>query len=238
MTSKFKYKRILLKLSGEVLGGQTESGIDFKFINKLVAEIKSLSKKGLEMAIVIGGGNFWRYRDFKDSNLERVHSDYLGMLATIINSVALQDELRAQKVKAVALSAVSVRKLLEDYSWRKAIDLLDNGEIVICAGGTGNPFCSTDTAAVLRAGELACDLIVKATNVDYVYDKDPHKFKNAKPYKTVSYDEVLTNSLGIMDLGAVAMAKDAQVPIAIFNLNKPQNLLEIVQGKNVGTIIS
>ena len=112
------------------MGGKTESGIDFKFINKLVAEIKSLSKKGLEMAIVIGGGNFWRYRDFKDSNLERVHSDYMGMLATIINSVALQDELRAEKVKAVALSAVSVRKLLEDYSWRKATDLLDEGEIV------------------------------------------------------------------------------------------------------------
>lgn len=220
------------------MGGHSDSGIDFKFIGKLADQIKSLSKAGLEIAIVIGGGNFWRYRDFKDSNLERVHSDYLGMLATIINSVALQDELRARKVDALALSAISVKKLLDDYSLRTAREYLAEGKVLICAGGTGNPFCSTDTAAALRAGELECDLIVKATNVDYVYDKDPNKFSNAKPFKKISYNEVLSKSLGIMDLGAIAMAEDAKVPIAIFNLNKPQNLLEIVHGKNVGTIIS
>lgn len=190
MATKLKYKRVLLKLSGEVLGGENENGIDFKFLGKLAQEIKQIKKSGAEIAIVIGGGNYWRYRDFKDANLDRVNSDYLGMLATVINSVAMQDELRAAGVRASVLTAFNMDKLAETFSARRAQELLKAGEVVICAGGTGNPFCTTDSAAALRAGELRCDLILKATNVDYAYDKDPRKHKDAKPFKKISYDEV------------------------------------------------
>ncbi len=233
-----KYKRILLKLSGEVLGGTTGEEIDFKFMAKLVAEIKKLVAKKVQVAVVIGGGNFWRYRDFKDSNLDRVNSDYLGMLATIINSIALQDELRAAAVKAQAMSALPVSGVVETFNSSVGRKLLSEGQVVICAGGTGNPYCTTDMAAALRAGELNCNLIVKATNVDYAYDKDPKKFKDAKPLRDVSYDEVLARRLGVMDLAAVATAKETGVPIVIFNLNHPQNLLEILKGKKIGTRVS
>ncbi len=232
-----KYKRILLKLSGEVLGGKTGEEIDFEFVGTLVREIKKLVAKKVQVAVVIGGGNFWRYRDFKDSNLDRVNSDYLGMIATIINSIALQDELRAAGVKAEAMSALPIGGVVEIFNTRRGRKLLAEGQVVICAGGTGNPYCTTDMAAALRAGELNCDIIVKATNVDYAYDKDPKKYKDAKPLKEVSYDEVLARRLGVMDLAAIATAKETRVPIAIFNLNHPQNLLEILKGKKIGTKI-
>jgi len=232
-----KYKRILLKLSGEVLGGKKGEGIDFELMRGLVAEIKKLVARKVQVAIVIGGGNFWRYRDFTDSKLDRVNSDYLGMLATIINSVALQDELRAAGVKAEAVSSIPVAGLVEAFEAGPGRKTLAEGVVLICAGGTGNPYCTTDMAAALRAGELQCQLIVKATNVDFAYDKDPHKYKDAKPLKDVSYDEVLARRLGVMDLAAIATAKETRVPIAIFNLNHPQNLLEILQGKKIGTKI-
>ncbi len=234
---KLKYQRVLLKLSGEVLGGKKGEGIDFKFMRQLCAEIKKLKTYKVELAVVLGGGNYWRYRDFKDANLDRVNSDYMGMLATIINSVALQDELRAVGVKALAVSALPVEGLVDAFHAAEARRQLSAGVVVICAGGTGNPFCTTDSAAALRAGELNCDLIVKATNVDYAYDRDPDKFKDAKPLKRISYDDVLARRLGVMDLSSIAIAKETKVPIAIFNLNKPENLLEILRGKNIGTII-
>lgn len=237
LSGKMKYKRVLLKLSGEMLGGSSQRGIDFKLLDKLAAEIKKIGQAGIQIAIVIGGGNYWRYRDFKDSNIDRVNSDYLGMLATMINSVALQDELRSIGVKVSVLSALPVERLVESFSARRARELMANGEIVICAGGTGNPFCTTDSAAALRAGELECEIILKATNVDYAYDKDPSEFKDAIPFKKISFDEVLERKLGIMDLGAISLAREAKTPIVVFNLNKPQNMLEIVSGKAIGTFI-
>lgn len=234
---KLKYKRVLLKISGEVMGGELGSGIDFDFMRKVIQIIKKLMATKVEVAVVIGGGNYWRYRDFTHSKLDRVHSDYVGMLATVINSVALQDEMRAQGLKVEVMSALSITGMVADFEAIKARALMKSGAVVICAGGTGNPFCSTDMAAALRAGELQCNLLIKATNVDYVYDHDPKKFPKAKPFKAISYDEVLARTLGVMDLAAIATAKEAKVPIAIFNLQKPQNLLEIVKGKQVGTII-
>ncbi len=234
---KLKYKRVLLKLSGEVLSGAAERGVDFKLLDKIAIEIRKIRKAGAEVAIVIGGGNYWRYRDFKDSNLDRVNSDYLGMLATVINCVALQDELKHYGLKAQVLSALPIEKIVEDFSARRGRELLDQGVVVICAGGTGNPFCTTDSAAALRAGELHCEVVLKATNVDFVYDKDPRKFRDAKPYKKISYDEVLERRLGVMDLGAIATAREAQLPIVVFNLNRPANMLEILSGKNIGTFI-
>lgn len=219
------------------MAGKLENGVDFDFVRELCLEIKKLVAKKVQVAVVIGGGNFWRFRDFQHSKLDRVNSDYLGMLATIINCVSLQDELRSAGVKAEALSALPFDKFIKGFNAAKARRLLDQGIVVICGGGTGNPYCTTDSAAALRAGELNCQLIIKATNVDYVYDKDPRKFKDAKPFKKISYDEVLARGLGIMDLGAIATAKETKVPIAIFNLNTPKNLLDILQGKNVGTII-
>lgn len=236
-SKKLKYKRVLLKLSGEVLAGKAALGIDLNFLSKLAVEIKKIKQAGAEIAIVIGGGNFWRYRDFKDANLDRVNSDYLGMLATVINCMALQDELIHYGVKAQVLSALPLEKLAPTFSAHRGRELLKSGTIVICAGGTGNPFCTTDSAAALRAGELQCDVVLKATNVDYAYDKDPRKFKDAKPFKKISYDEVLERRLGIMDLGAIATAREARMPIIIFNLNKPANMLEILGGKNIGTYI-
>lgn len=232
-----KYKRVLLKISGEVLGGENENGIDFGFLAFLCGQIKRIKEEGVELAIVIGAGNFWRYRNFKDSSIERVNSDYIGMMATLINSIALQDELRVQGQKAKVFSAIPMPKVVDDYSPRAAIEAIQAGEVVICAGGTGNPFCTTDSAAALRASELKCNLLIKATNVDYVYDKDPHKFKTARPFKVISYNDVLKRELGIMDLAAVATAMEAKIPIAIFNLNKPKSVLDILQGKNVGTFI-
>lgn len=237
MSSKLKYKRILLKLSGEVLGGDKESGLDFRIINDLVKDLKKVVATGVEIAIVVGGGNIWRYRDFKDAGLDRVSSDYLGMLATFFNAVALRELFERNAVKAEVLSAFPMKKLTMEFSARKANHLLKKGRVVICAGGTGNPFCSTDTAAALRAGELQCDLIVKGSNVDYLYDADPRKNPKAKPIPKITFDEVLAKGLTVMDLSAIALAKEAAVPVAIFNLNKPKNLLEILSGKNPGTII-
>lgn len=232
-----KYKRILLKISGEVLGGDQASGLDFKVINALVKDLKKVVEAGVELAVVVGGGNIWRYRDFKDAGLDRVSSDYLGMLATFFNAVALREIFEKSGVKAEVLSAFPMKKLTLEFSARKANHLLKKGRVVICAGGTGNPFCSTDTAAALRAGELGCDLIVKGSNVDFLYEADPKIKPDAKAIKEISFDEVLAKGLTVMDLSAIALAKEAAVPVAIFNLNKPKNLLEILSGKNPGTII-
>lgn len=235
--SKLKYSRVLLKISGEVLGGELESGIDFKFLNKLAKEIAEVKKTGVELAIVIGGGNYWRFRDFQHSNLPRVDSDYLGMMATVFNSVALKSELNAIGCPAEVYSALSINQIVEPYLQRKALADLMAGKIVICAGGTGNPFCTTDSAAALRAGELGCQLLMKATNVDFVYDSDPRKNPKAKPYKTISYQEVLEKRLGVMDLGAIATSMEAKMPISIFNLTKSGNIKKVLFGEPVGTIV-
>jgi uridylate kinase len=235
--AKLKYKRILLKLSGEVMEGKKGSGIDFNYVNALVKEIAAVKKLGVEIVIVIGGGNFWRYRDFKDSGIDRVHSDYMGMMATIMNSVALRDIFVKHKVKAVAVSSFPV-PVVEGYQRDKALQYLKDKNIVISAGGTGNPFFTTDTASALRALELNCDVFMKATKVDYVYDKDPMKYKNAKLFKKMSYMEVLKRGLEVIDLSAISLCRDNKLPVVVFNLTKKGNIAKVVKGQKVGSIIS
>lgn len=238
MALKGKYKRILLKLSGEVLEGKKGSGIDFKVVAGIASELKDIRKLGTQVAIVIGGGNFWRYRDFKDSGLDRVHSDHIGMMATVMNAVALADGFRKAGLKARVLSALPVKTVAEAYDSDVGIESLEEGEIVICAGGTGNPFFTTDTAASLRALELRCDVLIKATKVDYVYDKDPMKHKNAKSFKKISYKDVLEKKLEVMDLSAISMCMADGMKVQVFNHTKKGNLLKVVKGMDIGTIIT
>jgi len=238
MAAKLKYKRILLKLSGEVLEGTQGQGIDFKVLNDLCREIADVKKLGVEIAIVVGGGNFWRYRDFKESGLDHVHSDYMGMLSTVMNSIALQSSLKRSGVDSRPLSAIPMQQVVGTYLRDKALDYLERGKVVICGAGTGNPFFTTDSAAALRALELDCDVLLKATNVDYVYDKDPAKHKNAKAYKKISYDEVFKQELGVMDLSAIDLCATSKMPILVFNLKKKGNIARAVKGEAIGTLIS
>lgn len=233
-----KYKRVLLKLSGEVLEGNKGSGIDFEVLNGLCKEVAEIKKMGVEVAIVIGGGNFWRYRDFKDSGLDRVHSDYMGMLATVMNSIAMKEAFVALGLRARALSAINMPLVTENFYRDMAVKYLNDGEIVICAGGTGNPFFTTDTAASLRALELDCDILLKATKVDYVCDKDPSKYKDAKIFKHLSHEEVLKRELEVMDLSAISLACEAKLPILVFNLKKKGNIMKAIKGLEVGTLIN
>ncbi len=235
---KLKYKRILLKLSGEVLQGSRDGGIDFKIVRELCKEIIEVKKMGVEIAIVIGGGNIWRYRDSKDSGVDRVTSDYMGMLATVMNSMALQDQFEKMGIGAPIGSAISMPIVVGTYLRPKALDYLKKGKILICAGGTGNPYFTTDTAGALRAMELNCDIMLKATKVDYIYDKDPMKFKNAKKYTHISYKEILEKELGVMDLTAVSLCLEKKLPIMVFNLHKKGNIARVVKGEQVGTLIS
>lgn len=228
----------MLKLSGEVMEGKKGSGIDFKVVESLCKEIAEVKKMGVEIVIVIGGGNFWRYRDFVESGIDRVHSDYMGMMATIMNSLALRNGFKKLKIDARPLSAFAVPVVVETYLRDRAVAYLDKGKIVICAGGTGNPFFTTDTAAALRALELQCDVLMKATKVDYVYDKDPEKYKDAKRFKKLTYHEVLDMGLGVMDLSAVSLCGGNDLPIAVFNLTKKGNIAKVVKGEDVGTLIS
>lgn len=234
---RLKYKRVMLKLSGEVLQGHRDGGIDFEILRGLCGEVVQIKKMGVDVVIVIGGGNIWRFRDFKDSGLDRVNSDYMGMLATIINGMAMQDQFEKLGVEASALSAINMQVVVGTYLRAKALDYLQKGKIVICAGGTGNPFFTTDTAAALRAVELNCDVLLKATRVDYVYDKDPMKHKDAKKFVKLSYNEMLQREIGVMDLTAVSLCLAQKLPIIVFNLHKKGNIASVVQGKPVGTII-
>ena len=228
----------MLKLSGEVMEGNKGSGIDFALVDSLCKEIAAVKKMGAEVVIVIGGGNFWRYRDFVESGIDRVHSDYMGMMATIMNSLALSNGFKNYKIDARPLSAFAMPVVVETYLRDKGIGYLDKGKIVICAGGTGNPFFTTDTAAALRALELDCDVLMKATKVDYVYDKDPMKHKDAKKFKKLSYHKVLDMGLEVMDLSAVSLCAGNKLPISVFNLTKKGNIAKVVKGEHVGTLIS
>ena len=232
-----RYKRVMLKLSGEVLEGTLGSGIDFKVLEKLCVEVIELHKLGCEIDIVIGGGNFWRYRDFKDTGIERVTSDHIGIMATIMNAVAMQSMFEKLGAECRVASALDVDQIAEPYRSRKAMRHLEKGRIVICAGGTGSPFFTTDSAAALRALELGCDVLMKATKVDGVYDKDPEKHKNAKLFDKLSYHDVLEQELAFMDLSAVSLCKEGSLSIIVFNLNASGNMKKIVSGESVGTII-
>ncbi len=236
--SKFKYKRILLKLSGEILEGGRGKSIDFKFLRDLCAEILEIRELGVELAIVIGGGNIWRFRDFEESGLDRVSSDSMGMLATIMNGLAMEWQFKKLSAAAVTFSALSVPGVVPLYTSKRARNYLAEGHIIILSGGTGSPFFTTDSAAALRALELDCDILLKATTVDFVYDKDPRKHKDARKFVTLSYQEMFTRQLQVMDLSAVSLCLQKKLPIMVFNLAKRGNMKRAVQGENVGTLIS
>jgi len=232
-----KYKRIMLKLSGEALSKKDGFGLNHDVLIKIAKQIQEVSKKGIQVVIVIGGGNIWRYRDTKESGIERTASDAMGMLATIMNGVGLQSALESLGAFTRVCSAINVPQLAEPYLRRRAIRHLEKNRIVICAGGTGNPYFTTDSAAALRALELSCDALLKATNVDGVYDKDPNKSKNAKLYKNIKYDEAIKKNLKVMDQAAFSLCRDQKLPIRVFNLDKKGAMLKAATGKNVGTLV-
>ena len=232
-----KYKRILLKLSGESLMGEKQYGIDEKRLAEYAAQIKEIHEQGVQIGIVIGGGIF-RGLSGANKGFDRVKGDQMGMLATVINSLALSSALVAAGVKARVLTAVRMEPIGEFYSKWKAIECMENGEIVIMSGGTGNPFFSTDTAASLRAAEIDADIILKATMVDGVYDSDPKKNPSAVRYDTLSFDEVLGKHLAVMDSTAASMCSDNHIPILVFSLDDPHNIVRAVCGEKIGTIVT
>ncbi len=235
---KLKYKRILLKLSGEVFKGEQENGIDGKTIVSLAKDVKRLQDIGCEVGIVIGGGNIWRYRDFTHLDFGRVTSDTMGMLATVMNALAFESALNNAGAKAVAVSSFNCEKAMENYFPKRAKNHLNKGKIVIFAGGTGSLFFTTDTAAALKALEMECDVLLKATKVDFVYDKDPMKFKDAKKFTKMSYQEVIEMGLKVMDLTCASLCKEGGIPMLVFNLNKKGSIEKAVKGERIGTIIS
>ena len=232
-----KYDRILLKLSGEVMAGAASFGIDAERVRQLAVEVAEVAGAGVQLGIVVGGGNIFRGVATAARAMDRVTADQMGMLATVINSLALQDALEHMGVATRVMSAIQMNQVAEPYIRRRAIRHLEKGRIVIFAGGTSNPYFSTDTAATLRALEIKAQVIAKATRVDGVYDKDPLKFPAAIKYPQVSYQEVLAQGLGVMDASAVAMCRDNHLPIIVFNLNTPGNVMRMSMGESVGTVI-
>jgi uridylate kinase len=233
-----KYKRILLKLSGESLMGDSSYGISPNMLTQYALEIKNAKEKGVEIAIVIGGGNIYRGLQGASKGMDRVQGDYMGMLATLINSLALQAELEKQGIKATLLSGLAIESICEKMSRRKAIGELEKGNVVIIGGGTGNPFFTTDTASTLRAIEIKADVILKGTRVDGVYTADPEKDPKAIKYSVLSFDEALTKKLKIMDLTAFALCQENDLPIYVFDMNKQGNLIKVVSGENIGTLVT
>ena len=230
-----KKKRILLKLSGEALSGSKDNGIDFERVIEIAKEVKECLDMGFSIAIVVGGGNFWRGKanDF----MERQTSDYIGMLATTMNALALQDAFRQIDVPVRVETAIEMRKVAEFYIREKCEKHLEKGRVVIFGCGTGNPFFSTDTAAALRAAEINADILVKATNVDGIYDKDPKKYKDAKLIKETTYNEVLNKKLKVMDLTAITLCMEEAIPIIVFNINKPGMLKQALITDDIGSIV-
>jgi len=232
------YKRVLLKLSGEVLAGNKGFGIDPNRASILAQEIKSVHDLGISIGVVIGAGNIFRGINAADQGMDRVTGDYLGMLATIMNSIAMQDALEKIGCETRTLSAISVNKISEPYIRRRAIRHLEKGRIVIIAGGTGNPYFSTDTAAALRATELGSGIVLKGTKVDGIYNCDPVKFQDAIKYKKISYKKVLDDDLRVMDMTAITLCRENLLPIKVFNINNTGDLKKIVLGSNIGTLVS
>lgn len=233
------YSRVLLKLSGEAISKEGKGqGLNQETLHSLAKRIKEeITDEGIELAIVLGGGNIWRYRDSKDSGIERTVSDYMGMLATIFNSVALQSALESFGVETRVMSAIDIPQLAESYIRRRALRHLEKGRIVICAGGTGNPYFTTDSAGALRASELECDVLLKATNVDGVYDKDPTKHTDAKKYDELTYDKALELQLNVMDHTAFSLCRDQNLPIRVFRFAEEGNMRKAVKEENVGTLV-
>lgn len=232
---ELKYKRVLLKLSGEVLAGAKGTGVDYDTVQEIAGYVKKLHQFGAEVGIVIGAGNFWRGRS--NPNMERTTADYMGMLATVMNSLAMSDALKYLGVESKVLSAIPMPQVGEAYNRENAVHYLSEGKVVLFAAGTGSPFFSTDTAAALRAAEIDAELILLAKNIDGVYDCDPAKFDHAKKYDRISFTEVLNQKLGVMDLTSITICMDNHIPISVFDLNVPENIIKACSGLNVGTII-
>ena len=230
-------KRYLLKLSGEALIGKYDYGIDPDVVKEISSNIVEVSKTDNQLAVVVGGGNIFRGAGLAEAGLDRVTGDNIGMLATVINSLALQDAIEKLEVQCRVMSAVRINQISEDYIRRRAIRHLEKDRIVIFAAGTGNPFFTTDTAASLRAIEINADMVLKATKVDGVYDKDPVKYKDAKLFKELTYNEVLSKELKVMDTTAVVLCKENNIPLRVFNMLKKGSLMSIINGENTGTII-
>ena len=232
-----QYGRILLKLSGEAMAGGGSFGVDAERVKGLAAEVAAIAAKGLQVGLVIGGGNIFRGIALAAKNMDRVTGDHMGMLATVINSLAMQDALEHQGCHTRVMSAIEMHQVCEPYIRRRAIRHLEKGRVVIFAAGTSNPYFSTDTAATLRALEIRAEVIAKATKVDGVYDKDPMKFPDAVMYSEITYTEVLAKSLGVMDSTSIAMCRDNKLPILVFNLNTAGNIMRMSMGETVGTVI-
>ena len=231
------YRRILLKLSGEVLAGEQGFGIDPTKATELSKEIKSIHEMGVDIILIIGGGNIFRGMQAASKGMDRVTGDYLGMLATIMNAISVQDALEKNGVETRTLSAITVSQISEPYIRRRALRHLDKGRVVIVAGGTGNPYFTTDTAAALRATELKAQVLLKGTKVDGVFDKDPVVYSDAVRYNNVSFTEVLGKNLRVMDLTAITLCKENALPICVFNINNKGDLKRVMEGKNIGTNI-
>jgi uridylate kinase len=231
------HKRILLKLSGEALAGAATFGIDAERVKSLGREIADVAASGVQVGVVVGGGNIFRGVALAARNMDRVTGDHMGMLATVINSLALSDALEQMGIPTRVMSAIEMHQVAEPYIRRRAIRHLEKGRIVIFAAGTSNPYFSTDTAATLRALEIKADVIAKATRVDGVYDKDPLKFSDAVMFREISYLDVLAKGLGVMDATSIAMCRDNKLPILVFNLNTPGNIMRMSMGETIGTVI-
>ena len=233
-----RYRRVLLKLSGEALMGDLDYGIEPKVIQRIAAEIGEARKRDVEIAIVIGGGNIFRGAGLARAGMDRVTGDYMGMLATVMNALAIQDALESQGVFARVMSALQIHEVCEDYIRRRAVRHLEKGRVVILAAGTGNPFFTTDTAASLRAIEIGADVLLKATKVDGVYDADPVGNPDAMRYDTVSFDTVLADKLMVMDATAIVMCRDNELPLRVFDLTRANALVQAMSGDDIGTLVT
>jgi uridylate kinase len=237
-SAKPKYRRILLKMSGEVLGGDEGVGICPEMVHEMASDIKEVRDMGVEVVVVIGGGNIFRGLQGSEKGIERATGDYMGMLATIINSLALQDALEKQGVQTRVQSAITMSQVAEPFIRRRAVRHLEKGRVVIFGGGTGNPYFSTDTAAALRANEMCADVILKATKVDGIYDSDPKKNPKAKRFKQITYIKALQDQLKVMDSTAFSLCMDNKMPIIVFDFFKEHNLKRVVMGQSVGTLVT
>ncbi|MBI3895709.1 MAG: UMP kinase [Acidobacteria bacterium] len=238
MVSKPIFKRILLKLSGEALGGAQGYGVDPDRASEIADEIREVHELGVETAIVIGGGNIFRGVAESAKQMDRVAADHMGMLATVINAIALQDALEKLAVPTRVMTAIAMHQVAEPFIRRRAIRHLEKGRLVIFAAGTGNPYFSTDTAAALRGTEIRADVILKATKVDGIYDADPAQVRNAKLFPEISYREMLSQNLMVMDSTAIALCRENSLPLIVFNLNVPGNILRVIRGEKIGSLVS
>jgi uridylate kinase len=236
--AKLKYKRILLKLSGEALAAGQGFGVDPIRVHEIAAELTDVHELGVEIAIVVGGGNFFRGVAIQAREMDRVSADHMGMLATVINALALQDALEKQKTHTRVMTAIEMNQVAEPYIRRRALRHMEKGRVVIFAGGTGNPYFSTDTAASLRAMEIKADAILKATKVDGIYDADPMLHKDAVKFENITYFDVIQKGLKVMDTTSISLSKDNKLPIVVFKLGEHGNIKRVVQGENVGTLVT